>query len=396
MPGLFSIVSDLFWPLAIAAAWIAGEFGHRWSRLPRIGFYVLLGFALTQSPLGVVPGLLRHNDQMLILADIAFGLILFEMGFRINLRWLFHNPWLTVAAVVGSGACFGVAYLVATQFGATPVNALLLASLVISTSPASVIRVINEERSSGQVTERILHLTAFNCVLSIFLFNAIVGFSVFHAGDPLNATLNSIGNLLASAGLGALFGVLAPFALFCSGRRSQDATVAFALFVIVLVMLTYATGLSTLMATLAFGLVARHRRVAFSQTQRNFGPLGEILTVLLFVFAASTLEWQKVLAGAGLALALIAACCFSKVIGVASFSHLSGISWRKGALTGLALTPVSVFVILLLEHARYQSLVFSSQLNALIGITLMLELIGPFMIQRALIWARETQHNEEG
>jgi hypothetical protein len=36
----------------------------------------------------------------------------------------------------------------------------MLASLSMATSPATVVRVINEQRSSGQVTERVLHLCA--------------------------------------------------------------------------------------------------------------------------------------------------------------------------------------------------------------------------------------------
>ena len=37
---------ELAWPLALAVAWIAGEFGHRWTGLPRISIYGLVGFIL--------------------------------------------------------------------------------------------------------------------------------------------------------------------------------------------------------------------------------------------------------------------------------------------------------------------------------------------------------------
>ena len=394
MQSLISIASDLSWPFAIALAWISGEFGHRWTGLPRISFYGLVGFALAQTQFGVLPRAGGGPGPVLVLADVAFGLILFEMGYRINLRWLAKNPWLAVAGLVESCGTFGVVYLIATAFGVSTINALLLASLAMSTSPASVLRVINEERSAGQVTERVLHMTAFNCVLSVFLFNAIVGFWVFHSSaDVLGATVSSFIVLLLSGAVGALFGILVPALLRKLG--SQDATVAFALSVIVLVALTYTTSLSPLLATLAFGLVARHRRIAFSQAQRNFGALGELLTVLLFVFAASTLEWPKVVAGAALALAVIGGRFVTTVVGVAAFSHVSGVSWRKGALTGMALTPVSVFVILLLEHARERGLNLGGELSALTAVAMMLDLLGPIFTQRALIWAREVAHGEE-
>jgi Kef-type K+ transport system membrane component KefB len=141
--------------------------------------------------------------------------------------------------------------------------------------------------------------------------------------------------------------------------------------------------------------VARHRRVALSQTQRNFGALGDLLTVLLFMFAASTIEWSRVTTGIGLALALIAARLVTKTIGVAILSHFSGVTWQKGALTGLALAPISVFVILLLEQTRYLGLTLVDELAALAAMALLLEVIGPVLTQRALIWAKETPHTTE-
>jgi hypothetical protein len=80
----------------------------------------------------------------------------------------------------------------------------------------------------------------------------------------------------------------------------------------------------------------------------------------------------------------------TKTVGVTLFSNLSGISWRKGALTGIALAPVSVFVILLLEHARLSGVNLSEELRAMAGVTLLLEVFGPILIQRALILAKET------
>jgi Kef-type K+ transport system membrane component KefB len=388
--SLLSVLADLSWPFAIALAWVAGEFGHRWTGLPKISFYGLVGFVLARSQIGVLPQ--SGGVTMLLMADVALGLILFEMGYRINLRWLRNNPWLVVMGLVEAFGTFVVVYWIASQFGVTTMNALLLASLAMSSSPATVLRVINEERSSGQVTERVLHLTAINCVLAVFTFNAIVGLWIFSSsGDWLGATSRSLIVLLASAGVGALFGVAVPAMLRKLGNMAQDATVAFALSVILLVALTYSTSLSPLLATLAFGLVARHRRVAFSKTQRNFGALGELLTVLLFVFAASTMQWPTIAAGTGLALLVIGARFITKVVSVMAFSHVSGISWRKGALTGMALTPVSAFIILMLEHARQSGVDIGHELGALAAVTLILEIVGPIVFQRALIWARETQ-----
>ncbi len=389
MPDLLTILTDLSWPVAICIAWVAGEIGQRLTSLPKISFYGVTGFALAAPQIGVLPP--SGAGPVLFLADVAFGLILFELGYRINLRWLRTNPWLGVASLVEALATFIAIYLVAMAFDTSSMTALMLASLGMSTSPATVIRVINEQRSSGQVTERVLHLSALNCVMAVFTFNVIIGFWIFKtSADIGDATLSSLVALLLSAGTGAIFGVAVPALLRSLGNLSKDSTVGFALAVILLVSVTYTAQLSPVVATLAFGLVARHRRVAFRQAQRNFGPLGELLTVLLFVYAASTLDWRTVADGTALALAVVVVRLLTKTVGVTLFSELSGISWRKGVLTGVALAPVSVFVILLLEHARLSGVNLSEELRAMAGVTLLLEVFGPILIQRALIMAKET------
>jgi Kef-type K+ transport system membrane component KefB len=236
-----------------------------------------------------------------------------------------------------------------------------------------------------------MHLCALNCVLAVFAFNASIGLWIFRTFEDVGDALwNSLVVLAISAIGGAVFGLVVPALLRMLGRLAQDATVAFALAVILLVSITYTLGLSPVVATLAFGLMARHRRVAFSQAQRNFGALGELLTVVLFVFAASTLDWQKVVAGGAMAVVLVLARLLTKLLGVTAFAHLSGISWRKGALTGVALAPLSVFVILLIEHARHAGVQVVEELRAIAAVTMLLEVFGPIILQRALVWAHES------
>lgn len=390
MQDFLAILTSLAWPCAITLAWLVGEFGQRWTGLPRISFYGLVGFILAAPQLGVLPRPLPEGGTALLLADVGFGLVLFELGYRINLRWLRTNPWIGATSLAEAGLTFAGVYLVADAFGASLFDRLMFASLSMATSPATVVRVINEQKSSGQVTERALHLCALNCVLAVFAFNAAVGLWIFRTSEDVGDALwNSLVVLGVSAFTGAVFGLVVPGILRLLGKLAQDATVAFALAVILLVAITYALGLSPVVAALAFGLAARHRRVAFSQAQRNFGALGELLTVVLFVFAASTLDWRRVWAGALLAVALVLVRLVAKTAGATAFAHLSGISWRKGMLTGVALTPLSVFVILLIEHARHAGVQVVEELRAVAAVTMLLEVFGPIVLQRALVWARE-------
>jgi Kef-type K+ transport system membrane component KefB len=100
-------------------------------------------------------------------------------------------------------------------------------------------------------------------------------------------------------------------------------------------------------------------------------------------------------AGLGLGLALVGVRLLTKVIPVAALARVSGVSWRKGMLSGLALMPISVFVILLLEQARYLGIDLIDQLAPLAAATLLLELVGPVVTQRALIAAGESSEAED-
>lgn len=393
MPELMPLSPSLVWPLALALAWVAGEFAYRWVGLPRISIYGVAGFFLANIQGGLLPG----SISIELLANIAFGLILFELGYRINLRWLRNNPWLGMTSLTESVLTFIAVYYVAQGFDVATTPALLLASLAMATSPAEVLRVVNEQHSSGQVTERILHLSAFNCVLAVFAFKVVLGLWVFQStGDILHALWSSLIFLMVSASVGGLFGVAVPGLLSKINNTERDATVVFAIAVIMLVALTHALKFSPVLATLAFGLIARHRRIVLSQTEKNFGTLGNLLTVLLFVFMASTLQWKMVLSSAGLALALVVVRLLVKTLGVAAFARVSGITWRKGLLTGLALTPFSAFVILLLEQTRKLDIGLIDELTALAAMTLLLEVAGPIITHWALVWAKEAPDSERG
>ena len=101
------------------------------------------------------------------------------------------------------------------------------------------------------------------------------------------------------------------------------------------------------------------------------------------------------IAGIGLGLAIIAVRQIAKIAGIGLFAHFSGISWRKGLLIGIATTPISAFVILVLEQTRYLGINLIDQLAPLAAAALTLEVFGPILIQRALIWAHEVPETKE-
>jgi len=119
-PDLLIISAELAWPLAVLLAWLAGEFAHRHTGVPRISVYGLVGFLAAQA----FPDLFTTDgaSSVTMLANVAFGLILFEFGYRVNLHWLRVNPWIALSGLFESLMTFGVVYAIAHWQGMPPLT----------------------------------------------------------------------------------------------------------------------------------------------------------------------------------------------------------------------------------------------------------------------------------
>ena len=388
------LLQAIAWPLALLIAWFLGEWLlERWN-IPRVTSYVAVGLV---GSLINLPGLTTDITGLPFLANVALALVLFELGYRINLRWFRHNPWVLVLGVVESLATFGFVYWVSGWFSLPIEHRLIIAALSISASPAGVLRVANELRSTGQATERVLHLCAINCLFSVLALKIVVGYwTLSTSGDLVLAAFGSVHVVGTSIAVGALLGVVVPWLLRLRNTHERGVTVVFALAVLLLTTAAYGLMLSPLLAALTFGIVARERRVHLTSAQRDFGTAGDLLSAFLFVYIASLLTWVDVRTTFVLGAVLILARTFTKVLCNVAAARLSGISERKGALTGLALTPMSAFAILLIEQTRLMGFDPAVQVLAtMAGMMLLQELLGPIVTQRSLMAARETHVTRE-
>ena len=383
------LLQSIAWPLVLLLAWFIAERAHEVWHIPRVTSYVAVGLV---GGLVNLPGLTTDVPGLPFLANVALSLVLFELGYRINLRWFRHNPWVLVLGVIESIVTFGVIYWVSGWFGLATDLRLIIAALSISASPAGIVRVANELRSAGQVTERVLHLCAINCMVSVLALKLVVGYWYLStSGDLVLAAFSSIHQVGTSVAVGGLLGVAVPWLLRLRNTHERGVTVVFALSVLLLTTAAYGLKLSPLLAALTFGIVARERRVHLTNAQRDFGTAGDLLSIFLFVYIASLLDWADVGTGMLLGLLLILVRTASKVGCNLVAARLSGITERKGLLTGLALTPMSAFAILLIEQSRLYGFAPAIEvLSVMAGMMLLQELLGPVVTQRALLAAHET------
>src|SRR6478735_6146523 len=136
------------YPLLFAVLLVAGMLGGemaRSARLPRIVGYVIVGMVF--APLGDAMSFEPLIDAGRIFVDLALGLVLFDLGRRMDLQWMKREWTLAATGLAESLLAFGAAF-------ATP------------TSPAVVLLVVQDTRAEGQVTERALNLVALNSLLA--------------------------------------------------------------------------------------------------------------------------------------------------------------------------------------------------------------------------------------
>ena len=388
------LMQSMAWPLALLLAWFLGERLYEAWQVPRVTSYVAVGLA---GSLINLPGLTDAVPGLPFLANVALSLVLFELGYRINPRWFRHNPWVLLLGLVESGLTFALVYYASTWFDLPTDTRLIIAALSVSASPAGIVRVANEMRSTGQVTERVLHLCAINCMMAVLLLHLVAGYwHLSTSGDLAAAALGSIYVLVTSVVAGTVLGVAMPWLLRRHKTSERGVTVVFALSVVLLTTMTFGLSISPLLAALAFGIVARERRVHLTNAQRGFGTAGDLLSVFLFVYIASLLDWSEVGSGMRLALLLILVRAASKVACNVAAARLSGSTERKGVLAGLALTPMSVFTIVLLEQTRSLGFAPATEvLTVMAAMMLLQELLGPLVTQRSLMAAAETHVTKE-
>ncbi len=108
----------LLFGLLLLAGVIGGEVMKRVLALPRIVGYVLVGLALGASGLNWLDA--KMVREAWIFVDMALGLILFELGRRLDFVWLKREPWLAATGVLESVLAFACVFFALLYFDVKP------------------------------------------------------------------------------------------------------------------------------------------------------------------------------------------------------------------------------------------------------------------------------------
>jgi len=359
--------------------------------LPRITGYVLIGLTLGASGLDVLDA--RMLGYTRVFLDIGLGLVLFELGRRINFAWLLRDRWLAAMSLAESMLSFACMFGALRWLDVEPLYAAIAAAIGVSSSPAIVLLVARELRAEGQVTERALNLVAINSVVAFVLTTMLLSWihREYQAGWFV-ILLHPLYILAGSCFLGLAASWLALKLAGWLGKRIELHAALLLGIVVLLVGAGEALKLSILLSLLTFGVLIGNMDREHKLMPVDVGRFSQIFFVVLFVASGALLHIGDLVAGGAVAAVYIAARFVGKSIGVLCFAHLSGIRAGSGGLLSIALLPMSGIALAIAQSTGTSYPGFSAKLSVIVlAATLILELIGPLAVQFALRRAGEAR-----
>ncbi len=372
--------------LAFIAA-LAGEVVWRFWRWPRLVGYGVVGTVLALAEFGF-----DGRDPMIRLTlDAALAVLLFEAGARLNLRWLRHNPWLMGSSLLEALLAAVAVYAVATAMAVERDVAITLALILMASAPALALRVVSEVNASGQVTERLITLSALNT------FYAVVALQLASAGLSLNEPqtwTQALGpvtfGLIGSIVLAAVVGEGIHFVARRFDLRHDNAVLLMVGCVMLALIVAKTLHLSTLLVPLLTGVWLRNRSERPWVWPRHFGSLGAVLVLGLFVLVNASWAWADVRPVVAIAAAVLLVRWLAKTLGVALLARPSGLSAGQALWLGGTLVPVSASAwVLGLDFSVRHSAQGQSLMALLLACIALLELVSPWVVMACLRGAGE-------
>jgi Kef-type K+ transport system membrane component KefB len=388
LPLAFSQLA-MFGALLLAGL-LAGEAARRYFSMPRITGYVLAGVLLGPQATGLLDSNALYDLRLVV--DLAIGLVVFELGFRLSFDWLSRNRWLFATAIAESVLCFCAIYGALVYFDFRPLLAATAAAIGAATSPPVVMLVAQELRAEGQITERMLLFTAVNTVFAFVMLTLLLPLRhIERAADWEPAVLYPIYVLAGSAVAGYLAcSVLLALARWLGKREGRQLVLLVAM-VVLTIGIAHSLKLSVPLALVTFGMLSRNLDRRHALLPVRFGELGQLFFVVLFVITGASLEFQALgVAAAGAVAAFVVLRFLGKALAILLFGHLSGIRPGGAGLLAIALLPMSGLAVVMVRDTVSLYPSFGRELAAVVlSAVVVLELLGPLATQFALRRAGE-------
>ncbi len=362
--------------------------------LPSVTGQIVAGVLMGPSVFSVLTEESVHSLEPLV--NFALGLMAVAVGSHLNFRRLMvARRRLTMLLILEATLTPLIVFAALTLLtNATWQTSLLLATVAISTAPATVLALVKETASKGAFVTTLVAAVALNNLACIILFELARTAARASLSDPTGGVAVSAGMMTPMLGIlnSLLLGLGVGIALILSTLRivRTDRLSVMSLIAILLTTgLAAHLGVSVLLACLCLGVTLANLTPEKEEIgHRVFDSFETAIFAVFFTVAGMELHFQSLAAGGFLA----AITFFGRLAGKVSAGYLamrlSGATQRFRRWIGLSLTPqagLAVGLMLLVtEDEKFPSEIRELFLAVVLAMVLVNEIVGPILTRTGL------------
>ena len=278
--------------------------------------------------------------------------------------------------------------------------ALVLGAVSVATAPAAILSLVHELKAKGPFTTTLLGVVALDDAVAIMVYGYVIVWVKELMGGHSSSLLLTFAAPLISIAFSVVIGLVVGFVLIRIIKYAgpRDVLLGFILGAILLTGgLAASFGVSPLLATMVLGFIignfAEHERA--SEALDVVEKIEEPIFGIFFLLAGAHLNLDIGFLALGVGLIVLGGRFIGKLMGSKIGARLGGAPLEVRKYLGLALLPSAGVAIGLVLDAKVFIDTVSPMLGALIvsavlGKTLINEIITPFLVRYAMIKAGET------
>lgn len=384
----------------LLAGLLGGHLAHKTRCFPRIIGYIFIGFVLGPHVINLLTQTIL--DQSEVYAELAIGLILFELGLRINLIELLSKPVLLWIAAFQSITVFSVILIGLTLLNINFIVSALAASIGVSISPAVTLLIANEYNGKGTVIQHSLILTALNNINALLLYAVVVSVAQQisiqseHYHSLVIELLYPFYRMLGSIILAYL---LANAMIWIGKLVGKKENMQFILLVSILMI---ALGLSKLLyvspflTMLVLGILTETLDRKKDLLEVELGYMSEIFIVILFVSVGADLQIDYFIKGGWLAVTFILLRTVGSTLTTLLLKSKTYLNYQQIFALNITLLPMAGIAIALLSTTEKLTKGINQDLSIIVlPAVAILEIIGPVTTILGLRWVGELNGNKK-
>ncbi len=365
--------------------------------LPKLYGAVLAGLLLGVSGFGMVDAALLEQFQELF--NAASALVLFEVGRKMDLVWLWRSGRQGAALLFGCVLRGTGVFAVLLAFGMGWAEAAFIAAILIAVNPVVFASMASDSNASGVATYAAANTVGISNLVALVALGASLAWMRSHGTD---AELDLGGELLRQGGkllLGAAIAAIC-YGLYALATRLSRAQAGLrpGILLAALLMdlgLCSVTSSSALLSLLLMGLLLRNAETRENVFQAQIKTGQDIGYALLFMMSAALVDVRHLFDWAPLLAALLV---FALRIGLtrAALAPSSAWSARKKHAIALSLCSLVGFGSLVVDNSMLGTSYMSEQGAAIVAALLALNvLVAPGLTWWGLKLADETHEGDE-